>query len=72
MTRELIAEQPELVMAIQSEVLIIKAVADHLSGVVEYEGMSKHFKVLEEGDKIPLYEVGFSQKGGDPATWSFV
>lgn len=59
----LIEKEPELVMKVFGEVIVTRAEHLYYKGAIEYYALSKHFREVKEGEKIPRYTIEYNKDG---------
>lgn len=56
-SRNLIEKNPESIIEILKDVLVVKAESDFMTNSLIYNGYSKHFDLVENQEPIPTYLV---------------
>lgn len=52
---DLIKENPEGVIDVLKDILVVETTTDFLNNTLIYKGCSKHFDILDTGEPIPNY-----------------
>jgi len=75
-TRDLIENDPEGVLKVLKDVLIVDIDKEYITNTLTYKGYSKHFDLIKEEEKIPNYIAnvetiynGFREKTGIAVEW---
>lgn len=63
-TRDLIESNPEVIIDLLKDILVVKIDSDFMYNSLHYYGYSKHFDLLEDGEFPPEYIAEITGKKG--------
>jgi hypothetical protein len=67
-SEEVIKENPELVLKVMGQVIVIKCEYDYLSGTFKYTAISPYFEEIAPGMEPPGYGINFDDTT-EEITW---
>lgn len=68
----IIENQPEMVLKVMGEVIVIEATASAWTCLVQYQALSPHFRKVKEGEVIPEYYATVETAGDGNISVKFI